>query len=58
MLDKTINHLVARFILYPALMPCLLDVNVASRKNLGTNAGLNLAKKFHNGKRVVFYRLL
>ena len=48
MLDKTINHLVSRFILYPALLPCLLDVNVASRKNLGTQAGLNLANKFHN----------
>ena len=34
--DKIINHLVARYILYPALLPCLLDINVASRKNLGT----------------------
>ena len=36
--DKIINHLVARFILYPAILPCLLDVNVASRKDLGTKA--------------------
>ena len=44
--DKIINHLVARYILYPALMPCLLDVNVASRKNMGTSKGLELAKSF------------
>ncbi len=34
MIDKTINHLVSRFILYPAILPCLLDVNVASRQGL------------------------
>ena len=45
--DKIINHLVARYILYPALIPCLLDVNVASRKNMGTSKGLNLAQNFH-----------
>ena len=47
MQDKTINHLVTREILYPSLLPCLLDVNVASRKNLGTSAGLALFKKFY-----------
>ena len=46
--DKIINHLVARHILYPAILPCLLDVNVASRKNMGTSKGLELALKFHN----------
>lgn len=46
--DKIINHLVARNILYPAILPCLLDVNVASRKGYGTSEGLALAKKFHN----------
>ena len=45
--DKIVNHLVARYILYPALLPCLLDVNVASRKNMGTHKALELAKKFH-----------
>ena len=45
--DKIINHLVSRFILYPALLPCLLDVNVASRKNMGTHKGLELANTFH-----------
>ena len=47
MQDKVINHLVARHILYPALLPCLLDVNVASRKGLGTSRGLKLANEFH-----------
>ena len=47
MQDKVINHLVARHILYPAVLPCLLDVNVASRKGLGTSAGLKLALEFN-----------
>ncbi len=45
--DKIVNHLVARYILYPAILPCLLDVNVASRKDMGTSKGLDLALKFH-----------
>ncbi len=44
--DKVINHLISRHILYPALLPCLIDVNVASRKNLGTQKGLSLFKQF------------
>ena len=44
--DKIINHLVARFILYPAILPCLLDVNVASRKNMGTSAGVKYELEF------------
>ena len=45
--DKIVNHLVSRYILYPAVLPCLLDVNVASRKGLGTKEGVKLANKFH-----------
>lgn len=45
--DKIVNHLVARYILYPAILPCLLDVNVASRKNMGTSKGLELATIYH-----------
>ena len=45
--DKVVNHLVARHILYPALLPCLIDTNVASRENLGTDAGLKLCKEYH-----------
>lgn len=44
--DKIVNHLVARHILYPAILPCLLDINVASRKNLGTIKGLEYANNF------------
>lgn len=47
MQDKVINHLVSRHILYPAILPCLLDVNVASRKGLGTSEGLKLEMNFH-----------
>lgn len=46
MQDKTINHLVARHILHPAILPCLLNVNVASRKGLGTSKGLELYKEY------------
>lgn len=47
MQDKIINHLVARYILYPAILPCLINENVASRKGLGVKKGLELANKFH-----------
>lgn len=46
--DKIINHLVARHILYPAIIPCLLDCNVASRKNMGTSRGIDLTMSFIN----------
>ena len=42
--DKVINHLVARYILYPVVMPCLIEQNVASRKNKGTRKGLEYVK--------------
>ena len=45
--DKIINHLVARHILYPAILPCLIPENVASRKDKGTKEGLRLAHSFH-----------
>lgn len=48
MQDKIINHLVARYILYPAILPCLLDINVASRKNMGTSEGIRLSLNFKN----------
>ena len=44
--DKLVNHLVARYILYPSILPCLIDENVASRKNMGTNKGIKLANKY------------
>lgn len=45
--DKVINHLISRQILYPSLIPCLIDENVASLKNKGTRYGIELANKFH-----------
>ena len=47
MQDKVINHLVARYILYPVVMPCLIDQNVASRKGKGTSKGLKYAKEYN-----------
>lgn len=47
LIDKIVNHLVSKFILYPTIMPSLIDCNVASRKEMGTKEGIRLAKKFH-----------
>lgn len=52
--DKIINHLVARFILYPAILPCLIDSNVASRKNMGTHKGLSYSTIFKNKNNFLF----
>lgn len=49
MSDKIINHLISRQILYPALLPCLIAENVASREGMGTKAGLNY---FYNYNRI------
>ena len=46
--DKIINHLVARYILIPALIPKLIKQNVASRENLGTKAGFWYHYKYLN----------
>lgn len=51
MQDKVVNHLVARYILYPALLPCLIDSNVASRKSMGTSKGLSYFKDFVSYKK-------
>lgn len=54
MIDKVINHLVSRYILYPALLPSLIDTNVASRSGLGTKAGLIASKEFHRKCKVKY----
>lgn len=38
--DKVVNHLIARHILMPVIIPKLIDQNVASRAGLGTKRGL------------------
>lgn len=53
--DKIVNHLVARHILYPAILPCLLDVNVASRKNMGTSKGLEISNKSYEFDLIRFF---
>lgn len=46
MQDKIINHLVTRQILYPAILPCLINENVASREEMGTKKGLEYYYKY------------
>lgn len=46
MFDKTINHLVARYILLPSIGKGLIDSNVASRINKGTSYGIKLFKDY------------
>lgn len=46
MYDKLVNYLVSRYILYEALIPCLIDANCASRPNKGTKYALDLYYKY------------
>ena len=48
MYDKLVNHLVSRYILYPAIVPCLIEANCASRPNKGTGYALNLYYKYRH----------
>lgn len=54
MQDKIINHIVSRCILHPAILPCLIDANVASRKNLGTKHGLKLLYEYQRKCKLKF----
>lgn len=44
--DKIINHLVSKYIIFPAILPHLMDCNIASRKGMGTKLGLQMQKDF------------
>lgn len=46
MFDKIVNHLVSRFIINPAVLPSLIDQNVASRAGLGIKAGIKFYQKY------------
>ena len=46
MYDKIINHLVSEYILLPTIVLCLIDSNVASRKDKGTSYGIKLYYKY------------
>lgn len=48
MFDKIVNHLVARFIISPAILPCLIDQNVSSRIGLGVKAGIHYYQKYRH----------
>ena len=44
--DKIVNHLVAKYILLPALEPSLIDANVATRYEKGSNHAFKLFLKY------------
>lgn len=46
--DKIVNHLVAKYILLPALEPSLIDANVATRYEKGSNHAFKLFLKYTN----------
>ena len=46
--DKIVNHLVAKYILLPALEPCLIDSNVATRYQKGSAHAFKLFLKHTN----------
>lgn len=54
--DKIVNHLVSRYILYPAVLPCLIEQNVASRKDKGTHEGLRLFYEYQRKCNVKYNR--
>ena len=54
MQDKIINHLVTRQILYPAILPCLINENVASREKMGTKKGLEYYYKYIRNCRIQY----
>ena len=58
-IDKIINHYVARYILYNKLNKYLINNNVATRKNMGLDYGIKLLKKMieKNKKYEKFYFL-
>jgi len=58
-IDKVINHFVTRYILEPKLTKYLDIRNVATRKNMGTDYGIKLIKKYLelNKKHEMFYVL-
>jgi len=46
--DKIVNHLVAKYILLPALDPTLIDANVATRYEKGSSHAFKLFLKYTN----------
>lgn len=46
--DKIVNHLISRYVLEPLILPKLINTNVATRKGLGTKAGIEYFKSYVN----------
>ena len=44
--DKIVNHLVSDYLLLPLLNPCLIDTNVATRRDKGTKGVIMYMKKY------------
>jgi len=48
MVDKVVNHLISKYVLFPLIEPQLIDTNVATRKHKGTKEALDFMKKYVN----------
>lgn len=46
--DKIVNHLISKYVLAPTLLPKLIEMNVATRKDKGTKMGIYYTKKYIN----------
>lgn len=46
--DKIVNHLVSKYMLFPVILPTLIDANIATVKNKGSSYGIKLLKKYIN----------
>jgi len=46
--DKVVNHLISKYVLAPTLLPKLIEMNVATRKDKGTKMGIYYTKKYIN----------
>ena len=46
--DKIVNHLVSKYILLSSIEPCLIDTNVATRKNKGSKYALDKLYEYIN----------
>ncbi|MBQ6687255.1 MAG: hypothetical protein IJN03_01885 [Bacilli bacterium] len=48
MVDKVVNHLISKYVLFPLIEPQLINTNVATRKNKGTKEAINYLLKYVN----------
>ena len=55
--DKIINHLCSKYLLFPVLERKMISASVATRKGMGTKAGILYIKKHLKEKKENFYVL-